>query len=158
MRQVRTAVASLLITLVSATALVAAEPSIIGRVKKASGAAYLIRGGERLPAAVGDPVHAGDGIETGADGRLGITLMDNTMFAAGPDTKMSLDQYQFDSKSLTGNMLADLQQGTLSIVSGDMTKVSPDALKVRTPRAILGVRGTELLVRVEGAPEKQAQN
>ena len=141
----------LLVAFVAAAGLVSADPAIIGHVKKASGEAYILRGGERLPATPGDPLHVGDGIETGRDGRLGITMADNTMFAAGPNTKMILEDYSFDSNNLTGNALADLQRGTLSVVSGEMTKVSPDALKVKTPRAILGVRGTELFVRVRGA-------
>jgi hypothetical protein len=32
-------------------------------------------------------------------------------------------------------------------VSGKLAKQSPEAMKVKTPAAILGVRGTEFLVR-----------
>jgi hypothetical protein len=40
-----------------------------------------------------------------------------------------------------------LKRGTLAVVSGKLAKQSPDAMKVRTPAAVLGVRGTEFLVR-----------
>jgi hypothetical protein len=133
----------------SATA-TASDPAAVGQVKKSTGAAFLVREGTRLPARVGDPVQAGDAIETGADGSIGVTLADNTMISAGPDTFLTLEEYRFDSDALQGNLLADLQQGTLAVTTGDLTKASPDAVHVRTPRAILGVRGTELLVRVDG--------
>jgi hypothetical protein len=145
----------LALALLAATAAVAADPEAVGQVKKAAGTAYLIREGTRLPARVGDPVRPGDAIETGPDGSIGVTLADNTMISAGPDTRMTLEEYRFDSASLQGNLLADLQQGTLAVVSGDLQKVGPDAVHVRTPRAILGVRGTEFLVRADGEKKKK---
>ncbi|TMH15282.1 MAG: FecR domain-containing protein, partial [Betaproteobacteria bacterium] len=42
---------------------------------------------------------------------------------------------------------SSLRKGTLSVVSGKIAKQSPDAMKVKTPSSILGVRGTEFLVR-----------
>jgi len=47
-------------------------------------------------------------------------------------------------------MLADVHRGTLSVVSGDITKRTPGALKIRTPTAVLGVRGTTFAVEVAG--------
>jgi hypothetical protein len=37
------------------------------------------------------------------------------------------------------------------VVSGKMVKQSPEAMRVRTPASIMGVRGTEFLVRVDAA-------
>ena len=45
------------------------------------------------------------------------------------------------------------KQGTLAVVSGKLAKQSPDAMKVKTPAAILGVRGTEFLVRTGPAKD-----
>ena len=42
-----------------------------------------------------------------------------------------------------------LSQGTLAVISGKMVKQSPEAMHVRTPSAIMGVRGTEFIVRVD---------
>jgi len=150
-------VLGLALALLATTATVASDPGAAGQVKKATGAAYLVREGTRLPARVGDPVRPGDAIETGPDGSIGVTLADNTMISAGPDTHMTLEEYRFDSASLQGNLLADLQQGTLAVVSGDLQKVAPDAVQVRTPRAILGVRGTEFLVRADAEKKKKKE-
>jgi hypothetical protein len=35
------------------------------------------------------------------------------------------------------------------VISGRLAKASPDAMTVRTPTAILGVRGTEFVVSAE---------
>ncbi len=133
----------------------ASGAEIIGRVKVMSGEAFLWRGGERTPITIGEALQQGDAVETGAAGSLGITFNDSTTFALGPETRISLDEFQFDSAALEGNLLAGMERGTLSVVTGEMTKVSPEAVKVRTPRAILGVRGTEFLVRVEPAKGKR---
>jgi hypothetical protein len=47
-------------------------------------------------------------------------------------------------------MLTDMRKGTLTMVSGDIARSSPGAMKVKTPTAILGVRGTRFAVQVAG--------
>ena len=124
----------------------------IGQIKKVAGDATIMRGGERLRATVGGPVYEKDVIDTGSDGTIGITFTDNTVMSAGPNSEVSLADYRFDSNNYNGEMLTDMRKGTLSVVSGDIARSSPGAMKVKTPTAILGVRGTRFLVRVGDAP------
>ena len=91
-----------------------------------------------------------DVIETGPDGAIGITFIDNTVFSAGPSSQIALDEFQFDSNDFRGAMLADMRQGTLAVVSGDIARSTPGGMKVKTPTAVLGVRGTTFAVRVYG--------
>jgi hypothetical protein len=128
----------------------AAEAPPIAQVKKLTGQATILRSGEHLPAKVGDPLFEKDTVETGPDGGIGITFIDNTVFSTGPNSKISLDEFQFDSSNFLGSMLADMRQGTLAVVSGDITRSSPGAMKIRTPTAVLGVRGTTFAVQVYG--------
>ncbi len=121
----------------------------IGHIKTVSGDASIVRDGDRIPAMLGEPVYESDSIETGDDGSIGITFTDNTMFSAGPNTTLMLTEFAYESSSFEGNMLADLLEGTLSVTSGDIAKSSPEAMRLRTPSAILGVRGTRFLVRVD---------
>jgi hypothetical protein len=122
----------------------------IAQIKKVNGQATLLRSGERRPANVGDMLFVKDVIQTGADGGIGITFVDNTVFSAGPSSQIALDEFQFDSNDFRGAMLADMRQGTLAVVSGDIARSTPGAMKVRTPTAILGVRGTTFAVQVYG--------
>ena len=60
------------------------------------------------------------------------------------------DEFQFDSNDFRGAMLADMRWGTLAVVSGDIARSTPGAMKIKTPAALLGVRGTEFVVRADG--------
>jgi len=126
----------------------AEEASPIAQIKKVTGQAAILRSGERRPAKVGDMLLVKDVIETGPDGAIGITFIDNTVFSAGPNSELALDEFQFDSTNFRGSMLADMRQGTLAVVSGDITRSSPGAMRVKTPTAVLGVRGTTFAVQV----------
>ena len=128
----------------------AAEAPAIGQIKKVTGEASILRSGQRLPAHVGDMVFAADTVETGPDGAIGITFIDNTVFSTGPNSEVALDEFQFDSANFRGSMLADMRRGTLAVVSGDIARSSPGAMKIKTPTAVLGVRGTTFAVQVYG--------
>ena len=123
----------------------------IAQVKKVSGHVVIVRDGARLGATVGDPLFEKDTIETGADGSIGLTFVDNTVMSAGPNSEVGLEEFRFDSSNFNGAMLTDVHKGTLSVVSGDIARSSPEAMKVKTPTAILGVRGTRFVIQVGGA-------
>ncbi len=118
-----------------------------GRIKVSKGMVQIERSGQRLPAPVGSIVRQGDLVITGADGSAGITFRDNSLLSVGPDSVLSIDRFVFDSTTHQGAFESSLKQGTLAVVSGKLAKQSPESMKVRTPAAILGVRGTEFLVR-----------
>lgn len=120
----------------------------IGHVKTVSGAASIVRAAA-APAAVGDAIQAEDVIETGPDGAIGITFTDGSTMSLGPDSRLVMADYSFDSAAFTGDFLAELDQGTLVIDAGDIARTSPDAMQVTTPDAVLGVRGTRFAVKVE---------
>ena len=124
--------------------LAAAEPA--GVVKTVRGQVAIERLGAAAAAAPGARVHAGDRIVTGADGRVGITLRDNTLLSAGPNSTLDLERFDFDSTTHAGAIDASVKRGTLAVVSGKIAKQSPEAVRFRTPNAILGVRGTSFVV------------
>ena len=128
----------------------AAEAPPIAQIKKVTGQAAIMRSGERRSAIVGDMLFVKDVIETGADGGIGITFTDNTVFSAGPSSQIEIDEFLFDSNDFRGAMLAKMRQGTLAVVSGDIARSTPGAMKITTPTAQLGVRGTTFAVQVYG--------
>jgi hypothetical protein len=132
---------------VLATAGVTAAADEVGRVKVTKGTVSIERAGSRVPAAVGMPVQEGDIVVTGRDGSAGVTFNDDSLLSVGPDSALAIDRFAFDSTTHAGRFDTSLRQGTLSAVSGKIAKQSPDAMKVRTPSTILGVRGTEFVVR-----------
>jgi hypothetical protein len=128
----------------------AAAEAAIGQVKSASGEVTVLRGGVSQKIAAGDRVLQGDVLTTGADGSVGITFADNSMMSLGPDSRLSLDQFAFDTTTHEGAFDSSLSSGTLAVKSGQIVKQTPEAMKVRTPGALLGVRGTEFVVRAKG--------
>ncbi len=118
----------------------------IGRIKVAKGQVTVERKGEALPARVGMRLEPADVLKTGADGSVGITMADDSLLSAGPHSILSLDRFDFDPTSNQGRFDAQLQKGSLAVISGRMAKQSPEAMTVRTPSAILGVRGTEFVL------------
>lgn len=140
------------ITAVAATALALATPLPVfardaGMIKVSAGEAWIERGGARLAARVGDKVQASDVIVTGSKGTVGITFADDSRLSIGPNSVLAIDRFVFDSTTHAGVSETSLRKGTLAAVSGKLTRQSPEAMKVRTPAAILGVRGTEFLIR-----------
>jgi hypothetical protein len=129
----------------------AAPAADVGAVKVSKGTVHVERGGRKVPAPVGFRIQTSDVVVTGPDGSVGIAFADNSVLSAGPDTVLVIDKFAFDSTTHAGQFETVLRQGTLSAVSGKISRQTPEAMKVRTPAAVLGVRGTELLVRTGAA-------
>ena len=126
-----------------------AQAADIGQVKVSSGNVTIDRGGQALQSRLGVRLQQGDVVKTGADGSVGITMSDNSLLSAGPNSVLALDQYAFDTTTNQGRFDTSLSKGTLAVVSGRLARQSPGAMTVRTPSAILGVRGTEFVVSVD---------
>ena len=145
---------ALLLILAGSAPAIAQEQGIaqgpqIAHVKSVSGQASVLRGSQRLAVRSGDALYASDVITTGADGSVGITFLDDTVFSAGPGSELALRQFHFEPASSTGALQADVKHGTLSVVSRKLVKGSPGAMKIKTPTAVLNVRGTTFLVKVD---------
>jgi hypothetical protein len=144
---------ALTLPMVLAIAVAVAAAEDAGQIKVSKGSAQIERSGQKLPASVGHVVQQGDVVITGSDGSVGITFRDNSLVSIGPDSVLAIDRFVFNSTTHQGNFDSTLKQGTLAVVSGKLAKQSPEAMKVKTPAAILGVRGTEFLVRTGPAKD-----
>ncbi|HSQ12376.1 MAG TPA: FecR domain-containing protein [Candidatus Deferrimicrobium sp.] len=121
----------------------------IGQIKNVSGAVFILRQNVQQPAKAGDLVQQSDVLITGANGAVGLTFIDSSRLSAGPNSRIELKQFRFNPTTHDGEFVTDVQRGTLAVVSGQIANRSPDAMKVKTPTTILGVRGTTFAVQVE---------
>ena len=128
----------------------AAEAQDVGRVKTVKGTVHIEREGRQGPVQVGDGVRQADILVTGPDGTVGVTLADDTLLSAGPNSVLAVERFVYDNVK-PGVLEAALTKGTLAVVSGRIAKQAPDAMRIKTPAAILGVRGTEFVVRASDA-------
>src|SRR5262245_44169461 len=128
------------------------ETSPIGKVVKASGTvtvehanAVIVQA--NLPAAsaagqtkVGDPVYKGDVVQTGADGKVGITFTDGTAFNLSSNARMVLNEFVYDPNGKSNSTLFSLTKGTFTFIAGKVAKTGD--MKIDTPVATMGIRGT----------------
>jgi len=128
--------------LMAATPALAQQPAPAGRIKVVSGDAVIVRGGNTLP------VYQSDSLRTGKDGRVGVTLGDDTQVSIGPASEVRLDSFVYDPGQGQLALVLKFIRGTAAYVSGQIAKLAPDAVRLETPAAIVGVRGTTLAVEV----------
>lgn len=119
-----------------------------GMVKVSKGAVGIERAGRLLAATVGTPIHVADRVRTGADGSVGVTLRDNTLLSAGPNSLIDIDRFAYDSVTQAGKISVGVRKGTLAVASGRIAKRTPESVDFHTPTSILGVRGTEFVIEV----------
>ena len=123
----------------------------IGKIKTIKGEVQIIRDGKTLQGKPGDVLEQADTVITGPDSGVGIIFIDNTLFSAGPESTIELTRFRFSASKRKQNVFhSRLKRGTLSVISGRIAKKYPDAMTVRTPSTILGVRGTRFLIRAGG--------
>lgn len=137
-------------------------PALIGHVTKLTGSATAIRNGVSIILNQGDTVHKGDVVQSGSDSTLGITFIDGTVFGLASNAKMVLNEMIYDPNGSDNKSLLSLVQGTISFVAGATAKKGD--MKVDTPVATMGIRGTAVLVEIDfevpsqgGAPPAKFQ-
>jgi hypothetical protein len=120
----------------------------IGLVKTASGAAFILRNGQRTAAVPGSGLVQGDVLSTGANGALGVILRDDTLLSMGPSSETRIDQFAFEPAEQKLGMVLRVTRGLIAYISGKISKLAPGAVRIDTPVATLGIRGTHLVVRI----------
>lgn len=138
-----------LVILAAAAFAAASHAQDVGQIKNLSGAVHVERDGQKLAATSGMGVRQSDVLVTGTDGTVGVTFLDNSLLSLGPRSTLAIDRFKFDTTTHDGQFDTSLKRGTLAVVSGRIVQRSPEQMRVRTPSAIMGVRGTEFVVKVE---------
>lgn len=135
--------------LVSLVAL-ATSPALaeIGRIKTTLGEASVQRGTDHIPAATGGELMPGDWLETGKDGRMSVTFADNTRWSVGPDSRIALTKFEYDPTTEHGSFVAQIERGSIAVVSGRISKSGRDAMQIQTPDSVIDARGTRFIVVV----------
>lgn len=137
-----------IVALSLATAICSADQSVIGSVKSAQGTAEIIRGSETIKAAPGLRLKQGDILRTGDSSSLGVVLRDDSLVSLGADSRLELDEFTFAPAQDKMSFVSRLSSGAAVFVSGTIGKLAPERVKVNTPSASIGIRGTKFAVKV----------
>lgn len=127
----------------------ASEGNPVGYVKNVKGTATVTTHGQVVEAQPGTPLHQGSVLKTGAQSSMGVTFKDNTLMSFGPDTLLTVEEYLYEPAEGKLKLGARMGKGTLNYVSGVIAKLQPEAVTVKTPAGMIGVRGTQFLLKVE---------
>ena len=120
-----------------------------GMVKTVSGDARIMRQAAETPAAPGKLLRENDLLATGPDGRLGFILTDGTVITLGPGSSFRIDAYLFQPEENAYDFSFFMEKGTALYNTGKISRLSPESVKLETPRATVGIRGTRFIVEVK---------
>ncbi|MCP3391766.1 Ig-like domain-containing protein [Bradyrhizobium sp. CCGB12] len=141
----------------------AAAGKVIGRVATVTGSASIVRNGVTIEANNGDVVYQNDVVQTGSSSTLGLVLIDGTTFNLSANARFMLNELGYEGQSSASGTLVSLTSGTnhsmftliqgaASFVAGQVAKTGD--MQVATPTAVIGIRGTAVLLSVDAVDGK----
>lgn len=122
----------------------AVEP--IGNVATVTGIATVIRDKNSYPLKVRDDIYLNDVVQTSSNSSLGITFNDATTFNLSAGAKITIDNYVYEDGGKQNSAIFDIGKGTVAFVAAAVAKTGD--MKIATPTATLGIRGTTGVVDV----------
>lgn len=131
----------------SAYAQTAAQP--VGEVEFARGAGFA-QTASQAPRILGRGVALNEGDRlTTADGASAILkLNDGTRMTVRPNSELVIEQFKFKENAPDNSFVMQLLRGGLRAITGLISKTSPDAARIRTSSATIGIRGTDFDARL----------
>ena len=129
----------------------------IGNVATLTGSASVTRNKIATPLKVQDDIYRNDVLQTSANSTLGVTFNDATTFNLTANARITVDNYVYQDGGKQNAALFDIAKGTVAFAAASVAKTGD--MKISTPTATLGIRGTTGLVEVpEGASASSANN
>ena len=121
----------------------------IGGIEEHKGSGGITRSGENIITELGLGVQQLDHVET-ANGRLLMKFLDNSVVRLTEHTEVTLTKYYYDpNKKAAANMTMKFVSGTARFSTGRLGLVPRENIRVETPTATIGVRGTDFTTSVD---------
>lgn len=149
MKSVQTVVIAVALWCVPVAGFAAEAAVAVGFISSFSGDVLLVSPGSSISAEPKMRFHQGDTIRTGKDSSAGLIFQDDTLVSLGANSELVVEDFLFDPANHELSFIARLVQGSFSFVTGQIGKLAPKRVKLQTPNATLGVRGTKFLVKVD---------
>ncbi len=92
-----------------------------------------------------DAVFSQEVVNTAADSAARFVFRDNTILSVGANSSVTLDKFVFDPDAKKSSVALSMSKGVMRFVTGNLSK---DRYTIRTPTALIGIRGTILVVAV----------
>ena len=135
----------------------ASSPDPIGNVASLTGTVTVTRNKESLQLKLRDDIFLNDVVETAGNSSLGITFDDGTTFRLSANATVTVDNYVYEDGGKQNAAIFNIGRGTVAFVAASVAKTGD--MKIDTPTATLGIRGTTGLVEVpDDASSASANN
>ena len=118
-------------------------------MKNVSGSVDIQRQTTRITAKKGMYLEKEDVLVSGDNGYAGIMFTDGTVITIGPKTEFRIDNYVFSPDTEAYDFSFYLAKGSAVYNSGKISTLSPESVKITTPKATVGIRGTRFIIKVE---------
>jgi hypothetical protein len=90
----------------------------------------------------------GDTLSTAAGSTAIVRMQDGTRMTLRPGTDLVVQQFQYRPEAPNNSMVLQLFTGGLRAITGLISKNAPEAAKLRTKTATIGIRGTDFDARI----------
>jgi hypothetical protein len=115
-------------------------------LKSVTGAVTVVRQHDAFDANSGTTLLVSDHVTTGPGASAAIVFRDGTLLTLGSGADVLVRDYVFEPKDGKFAFSLFLAKGSAIYESGKIGKLSPQSVKVETPNATVGVRGTRFLI------------
>lgn len=130
-----------LLTLLTATH--AAATTSAGEVTLLRGVVTATQDGKTLRLYRGAAVIVGDRLRTGKNARLKLRMIDGTEITLGENSEFIVREYEMNESAGVGIGALELTRGFFRAITGKITRLRENSFAVKTPLAVIGVRGTD---------------
>lgn len=120
-----------------------------GFIKKLNGQAEILRNNKVIEVKIGDKIFQKDTIKTKSKSSVGIIFKDNTLISLGSNTEFSVEEYIFEPAEKNQSFVSNIKKGTMTCLTGLMSKLNPNAMKIKAKSATIGIRGTHFSISVD---------
>ncbi|MBB6187633.1 FecR family protein [Rhodanobacter sp. MP7CTX1] len=135
-----------LVCLACLTVLAHADEDHVALVKSITGDVKITRLHDTFGATGGATLRISDRVVTAAGASAAIVFRDGTLLTLGSGSDIQVRDYVFAPKDDKFAFSLYLTKGSAIYESGKIGKLSPQSVKIETPKATVGVRGTRFLI------------
>ena len=120
----------------------------IGDITEQTGIGSLTRARNELVAAVGADVELYDTLNTG-NGRIAVEFADKAELRLTEHSRVLIDEVIYDPDPSKSKMVMKFAMGTARFTSGKLGMINKANIRIETPTATIGIRGTDFTATVD---------
>ena len=131
--------------------ILAQQPAVskdVGLIDRAVGWRQVVRDTNEIEPEKGFDIISKDDLRTG-EGRMQVKFVDDSKLRMTEHTRIVIDNVVFDDDPSKSDLAMTFAQGTARFITGKLGTIEKENIRLRTPTASIGIRGTDFTVTVD---------